>query len=235
MEKMGKLALNFPWSYFAKADSKDCNAEFTHFNTFNQIPINSIAKKIPQFKPGNYLAFDTLTGFVFLFDHDLKKVLWHQNIPEIGQHTHDVKVSPQGVIFYYKGHDSVFGLEKVITLNEYDPISKKRNIVFPRLENKLKIDTANTTPASNDKMFSKTDFLEEVTYGGGFEYVEGGILTNQNTRPNGSGFIVMIDHNGHILWRKPNPSTTKGGEPAYIPYIRSLDLSQFLLHNKAKG
>ncbi len=81
---------------------KDSKLEVTHVNSFYEIPDNSLEKKIPAFKQGNYIVNDVSLMLVFVLSRDLKQVLWQDHIREVDwTMLHDVQVLKNGNLLFY--------------------------------------------------------------------------------------------------------------------------------------
>lgn len=76
--------------------------EGSHFNSFHEIPPLTAGKKYPSYiKAGNYVA-NSLRQGVYILDADLKKVLFHFQIPTSVNHSiHDVQVTTEGRLLYF--------------------------------------------------------------------------------------------------------------------------------------
>jgi hypothetical protein len=123
----GKLCRVFPFTW-DPTSFPDIKKEFTHLNSYFEIPRNPVADKIPAFAEGNFILNANGPGQIFIIDKEFKKVLWSisriEPQTEIPPTYHNVQILSNGNLFVYnnviKEKDRVFS-----SIDEYDPVTKK--------------------------------------------------------------------------------------------------------------
>lgn len=184
--------------------------EFSHINSFYELPDNQAAKKNHAFEPGGYLVNGNLISMTFVLDHRLKKILWagpHRSSSD-GHSTgrHDVQMQPNGwLIAYENGFQEHPKLASAIV--EINPVTSEYRVLYQGTESK--------------------PFSSEVC--GGVQRTEnGGILTSEIT-PQVRAF--EIDSRGKETWSMNFQLFDKHGKQDNIQQIRRINLSAFLKAN----
>ncbi len=115
----------FPPRIDVKSNPFGAFVEYTHANSFKEIPENDLYPQVSYLKPGNYiLAMNCLGLFLFL-DHELKTIVGvhhYQNF--LSCNTHDAQVMKNGHILHLLNYDTRVG--DGMTLVEIDPVSGNR-------------------------------------------------------------------------------------------------------------
>lgn len=111
--------------------------EFSHANSFYEIPANRNESRHPAFAQGNFIVNDNLNCLVFILDKNLKRILWHARHIDLTSGLaglHDVQVLASGKIFHYANRsiDSDFELRETgnSSIDLYDPISRKNEQLY---------------------------------------------------------------------------------------------------------
>lgn len=99
--------------------------EFSHANSFYQIPENQLEKKNHTFNAGNYIVNINLQSVVLILDNNLDKIIW--SLPHNFNKTrdfnlHDVQIQRDGTLLVYanRGERDFFS-----TIDEIHPLSLK--------------------------------------------------------------------------------------------------------------
>jgi hypothetical protein len=96
------FGLSLPMSKLTFIDDVGLTKEFSHFNSFYEIPDLPASQKRPSWmRLGNYIVNGLVHGY-FILSPDLKEILYKakfDNSP--GHHVHDVQVTKRGTILYY--------------------------------------------------------------------------------------------------------------------------------------
>jgi hypothetical protein len=183
--------------------------EFVHTNSISEIPENESSKKIPAFAKGHIIVNSNLLGFAMILDAKLKEILWilppHRSNPR----QHDVHVLPNGKVLIYDNVSHLSQDEKFSTIDEFDPVSGKREVVYQ----------ANPPPA----FFSPH-------LGGAQRLPNGNLLISDVT--NGAGAAHEIDKTGKRIWTIFYPKINKEtGKPFEFQEIKRMNLTKFLERN----
>lgn len=180
--------------------------EFSHTNSFYEIPDNQLAQRNPAFKKGNFILNDISLMLVFILDSDLKKVLWHSPlIQDEWNMFHDIQVVPGSdrLLVYDNGTPS----RKFSRLIEIDPLSGK-------LYWEYKAD-----PVSKFYMEKR----------GGIQVLANGNVLFNDFMDGPRGIEIKKD--GTIVWQlKPAPQDQ---ESRAFQQIKRYNLSSFLERNKS--
>lgn len=184
-----------------KKNNRTVSKEFSHFNSFYMLQENSAEKNSSAFAKGNYIVSD-LRGKIFTLDRDLKTVLWEMTEVEgMRLRTHDAQLTRQGNIVYY--FNNAWGKQSYTTLDEVDPFTRKRRILFQEDPPEL--------------------FFALVK--GGLQILENGnILTSDTSHPPRA---FEIDPTTQELVWSYQPKNLSD-----IQQIKRYDLSRFLQKNK---
>lgn len=99
--------------------------EFTHINSFKEIPPNESYGQLPWFQPGNYIIGVNCLNLFFILDQDLNKIIKTISYGNYDQAcgTHDAQVLSNGNILHYVNVKHLN--EKKSYLQEYDPRSRE--------------------------------------------------------------------------------------------------------------
>lgn len=184
-----------------KKNDQMVKKEFSHFNSFYSIPANSAESKSSVFSEGNYIVSDC-RGKIFILSKDLKKVLWEiGNVEEMTLRTHDAQFTEQGKIIYY--YNNAWGKQNYTTLDELDPLTLKRRILFRE---------------------DPPELFFSMSRGGLQILKNGNILTSDNSHPP-RAFEIASDTQ-EIVWSYQPQNLTE------IQDIKRHDLKRFLQNNK---
>lgn len=189
--------------------------EFSHANTFYEIPENQTAKTIPAFSQGNYIVYTRRQGLCFILNHTLEKILWSaildpKKLDRNDENIHDVQVLPNGKLLFFNNsanprRPSEPGFVPYSDIEEYDPRTETIRVVFQA-----------TPPES---------FYEP--YRGGIQVLANGNLLTAESHDGGRAYEV--DQNGKIVWSITNPVMDPStGKPAKFSTVRRVDLTDFL-------
>ena len=178
--------------------------EFSHSNSFYQIPQVRTTKLKKVFSSDNYIVNVNKHYMIIVLDKDLSKILWSINHKEIGNdvNMHDVQVTQNGMLIYYYNRLD----QKYSTIERYNLQTKKSEILYA------------STP--------KNSFFEK--YDGGVQLLENGniffhLMKNKRFTP------IEYDFKGtkKIVWSKPMESIIHQKQQ-----IKRANLSDFLMNNK---
>ena len=86
---------------FAIAEDTGCKFEFSHFNSMQVLPENSVTKKIPAFKKGNLLLSFNPYASYGIIDTSTGKIEWTGYLPERTV-LHTTTLTPQGTILVFQ-------------------------------------------------------------------------------------------------------------------------------------
>jgi hypothetical protein len=174
--------------------------EFSHFNSFYSLPKNLVEKIDPTFAEGNYIISDC-RGKIFILDKNLRDVVWEiSTVDGMSLRTHDAQFTAQGKIVYY--YNNAWGKQNYTTLDEIDPLTRKRSILFREDPPEL--------------------FFSMVK--GGLQFLENGnILTSDNSYPPRA--FEFDPKTQQIVW------IYQPKELIEIQQIKRYDLKDFLLNN----
>lgn len=206
-DKMSSLQeLLVPWP----SVKTETQYEYTHANSFYEIPTNSSAAKLAAFARGNYIVNDTMSHRIIIFNRSLKKILWSMDYIFWGGHiTHDVQVLPNGNLLIYANVAQVENGKKASALHEFDPIKKK--IVWSFMEK------------PPHKFFSECC--------GGVQLLDNGNILYSDIS-SGQAYGIEITRSGKEVWRmSPPDKDVKSGKKIHIHQIKRVDLSSFLKNN----
>lgn len=182
--------------------------EYTHANSFYEIPENPAGKKNSAFAKGNFLINFAYNGVLAILDHRLKSILWskHYEVFDTKQ-AHDAQILSNGNLLLYSNED--LGIESSFSsLMEINPLSHKvvwRYVGSPR-----------------------TSF--QASHSGGIQYLNNGNLLYSTVEAGGQAF--EIDKAGVVKWYFAVAAETNL-EEFRIQQIKRLNLSKFLANNSA--
>ena len=179
--------------------------EYTHANSFYEIPPNANAARHPAFAAGNYIV-NLLNEPIFILDKDLKRVLWSLKYP-LGRWIHDVQVLANGNLLIYVNMTSE-SRGKFSALDEFNPLDKKIVWTF-----RAKEPHQFNSPGRGgvQLLADKTIFYSDAT--------------NDN-------YGVHITRKGEEVWRRRFISNDyRTGRPVTIQQIKQVDLGAFLRKN----
>lgn len=116
---------DFPLKLDVKSNPFGEFVEYTHANSFKEVPPNSLYPAIPYLKPGNYILGMNCLGLFLFLDRDLKKivgVVHYQSF--LSCNTHDAQVLTNGHILHLLNYEAL--PSNGMTLVEIDPLSGER-------------------------------------------------------------------------------------------------------------
>lgn len=180
--------------------------EFTHANSFYEIPPNGLAAKHPAFAAGNYIVNAIGDRGTFILDAKLEKILWvfEQRPAQV----HDVQVLANGNLLAYVNEDGAAS-PKYSSLREYNPLDGR--VVWEY------------------KAANPADFHSPSM--GGVQVLENGNVLFSEVKA-GQSYAVLITREGRELWRRHFPLWLKGDkEPRAFQQIKREDLGDFLRNN----
>lgn len=181
--------------------------EFSHVNSFYEIPQNEGVKANPAFAAGNFIVNASYLNLILVLDSNLKKVLWRTSYPHAGERSiHDVQVVKNGNLLIYNNYS---GGTKTSSLDEWNPHTGE--LIWSFKENP-------PTKFFADKM-------------GGVQILENGNILFSDWTGGGKG--IEIKRSGEEVWRMPFPGETNLSLPVprALQQIKRFDLSEFLKNN----
>lgn len=188
---------------------QDVEWEFSHANSFYEIPENEAAKTDPRFKKGNYLVSINALGILMILDPSLKKILWlapHVAAPD-DPRAHDAQMLKTGRILVYS---NVSALDSYSSIEEFDPLNGKTQTLYR---------------GDPPKSFAPAR-------GGGVQILKNGNYLISDNTLGGQAFEYDPKLKKKV-WTFKNPETDQGnGLPGDIQQMKALDLSGFLRLNK---
>lgn len=184
--------------------------EYTHANSFYEIPSNTSGAKIAAFAKGNYIVNDVFIRRILIFDRFLKKILWSLDYSLWGGNViHDVQVLPNGHLFIYANEAQFKNGVKASELHEFDPIKNK--IVW------------RFTAKPSQDFFSFAC--------GGVQLLDNGNILYSDIS-SGQAYGIEITRSGKEIWRMSSPDKdVKSGKKTPIQQVKRVDLSGFLKNN----
>lgn len=192
----------------ARAIYKDVDWEFTHANSFYEIPQNKISEQIPAFKEGNYIINDLNLMWIYVLSSDLKRVLWQSSLikpPWIL--FHDVQVIPNSSsLLIYDNGTKDRGASRIM---EYDLL--KKEIVW-----------------QHPKVFSSSFFTYRM---GGLQLLpNGNILYNDLTKVPQA---LEIQRDGSTVWSMiPKKDLKTSDKMRPFQQINRMNLTDFLKNHR---
>lgn len=108
--------------------------EYTHFNSFKEIPPNVLSEEYSWLKPGNFILGGNCTNLFLVFNSSLSEIIKIINYDE-GKlcGTHDAQVLPTGNILHYVNLKDPHVHQSY--LEEYNPIKHKVVWSWPKQKN----------------------------------------------------------------------------------------------------
>lgn len=185
--------------------------EYSHANSFYEIPDNAMTAKIPPFKKGNYIVNVKVLGLILVLDREMKQIIWSLQWQE--NHTrqgggHDVQVQPNGKLLVFDNR-SFISKENFSTVTEVDPLSGIKKVIY--------------------KASPPFSFFT-VRRGGVQRLSNGNLLVTDQTKSN---LAFEVNEWGRKVWVMDKPvENPKTGEPIQYLQIRRQDLTQFLEKNQ---
>lgn len=193
---------------------EDVKYEFSHANSFYEIPSNSNENKHAAFKKGNFIVNVNVAdseGILLILDKDLKKILWSMKQPKTKNNLtslHDVQFLPSGKLLAYTNL-SPQSQGDFSSIDEIDPLTGKVTNLY--------VDSA------PKNFFSP--------YCGGVQKLDSGhLLISDITNEHGRAFEV--DKKGKRIWQIDNPQKGTNGKPDIFQQIKREDLEAFLKNNR---
>jgi hypothetical protein len=184
--------------------------EYSHVNSFYEIPVNSSSKKLPPFKAAGFIVNSNALAMTFVLDDKLKNILWSIAHTGAGKYVtirHDVHVLENGKLLFYE--NTWAGANgRASAVLEYDPIEKSTNIVY--------------------KGSPEHPFASSVQ-GNVQKFADGGYLISEITNgPRG----FEINSSGKEILSIASPNVDKEGKPSGLQFFTRADLRSFLDSNK---
>jgi hypothetical protein len=213
---------NMPPLLFKK---KNLTAEISHLNSMYEIPKNKAAEKNSAFKSGNYIFNDLGFERIFIFDSNLKKVLWsisYEDIRGSPSNIHDVSVTSDGKILLFVNQSNASKTSEVLLL---DPITFEEKVIYKPSDNYsvYKRGTVNIFSGGNELLLSVKNHESEKT----------------KVDPTKDYFplarIVSLSDMKHRFWpSKENFENThrRFFKDRFVPFIYLDDATEFLSKNK---
>lgn len=186
--------------------------EFSHSNSFYEIPENTAASKNHAFDEGNYIINERFRGLILVLDKELKKILWsvrYEDLEPGWKGAHDVQMQRNGKIILFDNLSFLFSDEKDFsTITELDPLTLKKKILF--------------------RAPSPTSFFSKF-HGGVQRLSDGGLLITDSAL-NG---VFEVNEWGKKGWSFYQPILhPKTGKPRGFWRARRQDLTSFLENNQ---
>ncbi len=201
--------------------------EFTHWNSINEIPENSLGDRNPIFRKGNIIVSGLRNGSIFVFDRNLTKIVWHWEISKDkrSSNIHDATVTKDGKVLFYANEGLCKGAETISSINTLDPITNEVQCLYPKEGQKYFF--VNSAGKRVEWALEYSSALGGVQLLG-----DGSILTNSRSMSvGGEGFLVGAG--GEIKWVLQNSQIDDGTKkPRYFQKIFQKDLSKFLSKNR---
>ncbi len=111
------------------------NYEFSHFNSIDVIPKNTLEKKWSAFKKGNILTSSTTCGCIAIIDRQSGAIVWHHRTPIAtglrtshpdNYRTHSAHWLKNGhILFFVNSRDDDASTELFSEVIELDPVTHK--------------------------------------------------------------------------------------------------------------
>lgn len=187
---------------------KETEWEFSHANSFYEIPDNAAASKNPAFAKGNFIVNGLGRHTISVLDKSLKKILWSRSMN--GQFKHDVQMQESGKLLLYSNEntDPANG-KNYSAIHELDPITGEMTVLYkadpPESFNSLRLGGVQRLPNQNL-------LISDVTNG---------------------GRALEINGAGKVVWSMDYPIIDpKTGKPAEIQQVKRLDLTDFLKNHR---
>lgn len=213
-EEFMKLAPREPGNILAKLKFRDpalpteVEWEFSHANSFYEIPDNSAAAKNPAFAKGNFIVNGLGRHTVAVLDKKLKKVLWSQSM--YGHFKHDVQMQESGKILLYSNENADPKTGKNYSaIHELDPITGETSVLY-----KADPPEAFNSPwlGGVQRLSNQHLLISDVTNG---------------------GRVLEIDGAGKVVWSMNYPFLdSRNGKPAEIQQAKRRDFSSFLKNHR---
>ncbi len=187
--------------------------EYSHANSFYEIPKNDAENFNEAFKEGNFIVnSNNPYPLVFILDKNLEKIIWHIPLEHVGRkfRYHDIQVLKNGnLLLLHNNAGEKFG-KKYSEIKTYNPKTNSFQSLFK---------------ANPPESFSSYECCGSV------QILPNGNILSANHK-NG-GYAVEIDTNGKIIWEIPNPfKNAKTGKPHNIQQVLRKDMSEFLNNNQ---
>ena len=104
--------------------------EYSHGNSFYEIPENASSGRNRSFKKSNYIINVNLQFITAILDSSLDKILWTlpHDVPDSRENnTHDVQVQKNGLVLIYANRGD---RDRFSTIDEFDPIRKVVKTIY---------------------------------------------------------------------------------------------------------
>lgn len=213
-QKKLNLIYKFDWDLESYPQLK---WEFSHANSFYEIPPNPTAKKNSAFAAGNFIININSLDISIILDSHLKKVLWFANHPRAEfENIHDMQVLPNGHLLFFRNNNTSFLNNNpssggvFSSIEEFDPVKKVSAWVYKKKPQNL--------------------FFTE--YCGGAQLLDNGhILFNDLTKP--FSFAIEITRSGTEIWRHELYDKIGDKKVARsFQQVKRYDLTSFLKNNR---
>lgn len=192
----------------------DVETEYSHVNSFYEIPENPNSVPIKAFEKGNFVVNLGNPGVVLILDPQLSKILWAKAAADVSSppspSLHDVQILRNGHLLLFANEVRRPGQpEKLMSaLEEFDPLSGKSIWSYP----------------------ISSDVGSYTEFGGSIQILDDDrVLFSENSK---GGQAVEINRQGREFYRVPHPEIDqKIGLPFRIQEVKKFDLSNFLRLN----
>lgn len=201
-ERLGKFSKEEEWVL----RNPEYPWEYSHVNSFYEVPKNLLEEKVPALKAGNYVVNVNEQNMVIILDKDLNQILWSLSHKIIGggdEVFHDVQVLPSGEFLIYFNRDY---RKKFSSIDLYHPFKKELTTLYK------------ASPAQN--------FFSWIC--GGAQILENGNLLFSDTT-NGA-WAYEVDKNRKLIWSMHYQMIPKSSPQVY-QQIKRADLTEFLKNN----
>lgn len=132
LELLKLTGKDFPPKLAVKSNPFGEFVEYTHANSFKEVPPNPLYPAVSYLKPGNYILGMNCLGLFLFLDHDLKKIegVYHYQ-GSLSCNTHDAQVLNNGHILHLLNYESL--PSNGMTLVEIDPVTGSRHWEYKNL------------------------------------------------------------------------------------------------------
>ncbi len=164
------------------------NWQWTHWNSVQPLPPNSLEAQDTRFRRGNILVNCFKTKMMFIIDRETRNIVWHFNVPGHNG-AHHARMNSVGLISYFNNVLGVKGSKNLHSAVE---------ILDPRSQQVLVSQT--TTPS--------TDFFSP--YGGSLEPLGPGDVYLVTNSLGANAFVFQVGTEARILWQWLAPADSRG-------------------------
>ncbi len=207
-QKAERGIYEFNWSKSAFAGLK---WEFSHTNSFYEIPKQEKVNALEAFREGNFIVNSNGFGVIFILNKEMTKVLWQDSyFRPPSRNLHDIVPLSNGRFMVFNNDSDGFG-KKVSSIDEYDPVRRKIVWTFRR------------NPA--------TDFFKQ--YGGGVQVMKNDDVQFNDVDRDGRNVLIRINRRGRELERKIFSGGSRGESVQWVQQIKYHDVGEFLRNNRS--